>query len=105
MVYLAMLAIAVSGALASASARQIDLNPAFKAIRGHCARGNYVAAQAEAQRVERVLKMRVGTSHPKYNNLAIVYGAERRSSEAEGHYKRALAFKEKARGVSNPDVA
>ena len=38
------------------------------------------------------------------NNLANVYRAQGKYSEAEGLFKRALAIREKALGASHPDV-
>jgi tetratricopeptide (TPR) repeat protein len=39
------------------------------------------------------------------NNLALVYEAQAKYTEAEGLYKRALAIREKALGANHPDVA
>ena len=50
----------------------------------------------------------LGASHPvvgeTLNNLACVYRAQAKYTEAEGLYKRALAIREKALGANHPDV-
>ena len=61
---------------------------------------------------ERALAIRekaLGASHPDVgqtlNNLAIVYRAQGKYTEAEGLYKRALVIREKALGANHPYVA
>jgi tetratricopeptide (TPR) repeat protein len=66
-----------------------------EAFQDHYARGNYPAAQIEAQKLERLAKPRFGADHPYYavalNKLGIVVQAQGRYTEAEGLFKRALA--------------
>jgi tetratricopeptide (TPR) repeat protein len=76
------------------------LNDADKAFQDHYARGNYSAAQIEAQKLERMAKARFGGDHPYYavalNRLGIVVQAQGKYTEAEELYKRALVIREKA---------
>ena len=106
--FVAILALLTFGALATASAQPADIKAIDKAFQDHYARGNYSAAQTEAQQLERMVKARVGADHPDYavalNKLAIVYWRQGKYSEAEGLHKRALAIREKALGASHPDV-
>jgi tetratricopeptide (TPR) repeat protein len=96
----AFLALATVGALATASAHPADINAIDKAFQDHYARGNYSAAQIDAQELERLVKARFGADHPYYavalNRLGIVVQAQGKYSEAEGLFKRALAIREKA---------
>ena len=90
-------------------AQPADITAIDKAFQDHYARGNYPAAQIEAQKLERLVKARFGADHPYYavelNKLASVYQAQGKYGEAEGLHKRALAIREKALGASHPDVA
>src|SRR6516225_1904101 len=104
--FVAILALATFGALATASAQPADIKAIDKTFQDHYARGNYPAAHTDAQELERRVKARFGTDHPGYavalNKLAIVSLAEGKYSEAEGLFKRALAIREKALGASHP---
>jgi tetratricopeptide (TPR) repeat protein/CHAT domain-containing protein len=107
--FVAVLALAMFGAFPTASAQQADLNAINKAFQDHYARGNYLAAQSEAQKLEQAVKARFGANHANYavalNNLGIVVQAQGKYGEAEGLFKRALAIREKALGASHPVVA
>jgi tetratricopeptide (TPR) repeat protein len=106
--FVAFLALTTFGALATASAQPADINAINKAFQDHYARGNYSAAQIEAQELERLAKARFGADHPYYavalNKLAIVVRAQGKYTEAEGLYKRALAIREKTLGANHSDV-
>jgi tetratricopeptide (TPR) repeat protein len=77
-----------------------DIIAIDKAFQDHYARGNYSAAQIEAQKLERMAKARFGGDHPYYavalNRLGIVVQAQGKYTEAEELYKRALVIREKA---------
>src|SRR6266487_4367314 len=92
----AFLALATFGALATASAQPADINAIDKAFQDHYARGNYSAAQIDAQELERLVKARFGADHPYYavalNRLGIVVQAQGKLGEAEELLKRALAI-------------
>ena len=107
--FVAMLALAMFGAFPTASAQQADLNAIQKGFQDNYARGNYLAAQSEAQKLEHAVKARFGANHANYavalNNLAVVYQAQGQYGEAEGLFKRALAIREQALGASHLDVA
>jgi Tetratricopeptide repeat len=96
----AFLALMTFGALATASAQPADIIAIDKAFQDHYARGNYSAAQIEAQKLERMAKARFGGDHPYYavalNRLGIVVQAQGKYTEAEELYKRALVIREKA---------
>ena len=106
--FVAILALATFGTLATASAQPADIIAVNKAFQDHYARGNYPAAHTDAQELERRVKARFGADHPYYaaalNKLAIVYWKQRKYSEAEALHKRALAIREKVLGANNPDV-
>ena len=106
--FVAILALATFGALATASAQPADIKAIDKAFQDHYAHGNYPAAHTDAQELERMVKARVGADHPDYavalNKLAIVYWRQGKYSEAEGLHKRALAIREKALGANHLDV-
>src|SRR4051812_37058212 len=107
--FVAILALTTFGALATASAQPADIKAINKAFQDHYARGNYPAAQIDAQELERLAKARFGANHPDYavalNKLGIVFQAQGKYGEAEGLYKRALVIREQALGPSHPDVA
>ena len=107
--FVAILALTIFGALATASAQPADIKAIDKAFQDHYARGNYAAAQIDAQELERLVKARFGADHPYYavalNQLGRVAHAQRQNSEAEGFYKRALAIRAKTLGASHLDVA
>ena len=90
--FVAILALATLGAVATASAELADINTINKAFRDHYARGNYSAALIEAQKAEQAVKARFGDNHANYavalNKLAIVYAAQGKYGEAEGLFKR-----------------
>jgi tetratricopeptide (TPR) repeat protein len=106
--FVAILAALTFGALATASAQSADIKAIDKAFQDHYARGNYPAAQIDAQELERLVKARFGADHADYavalNKLALVYWKQGNYSEAEGLHKRALAIREKALGANHPDV-
>jgi hypothetical protein len=52
--FVAILALMSFGALATASAQPADIKATDKAFQDHYARGNYPAAQIDAQQLERV---------------------------------------------------
>src|SRR5262245_42749759 len=104
----AILAALTFGALATASAQPADIKAIDKAFQDHYARGNYSAAQIDAQELERLVKARFGADHANYavalNKLGIAVQAQGKYSEAEGHYKRALAIRERALGKNHSNV-
>ena len=106
--FVAILAALTFGALATASAQPADIKAIDKAFQDHYARGNYPAAQIDAQELERLAKARFGADHPYYavalNKLAIVVQAQGKYGEAEGLFKRALVIREKALGANHSDV-
>src|SRR5262245_16708035 len=106
--FVAILALLTFGALATASAQPADIKAIDKAFQDHYARGNYPAAQIDAQELEQLEKARFGAGHPDYavalNKLGIVVHAEGKYGEAEGLFKRVLAIREKALGSRHPDV-
>jgi len=107
-VFVAILALTTFGALRTASAQPADIIAVNKAFQDHHARGNYPAAQIDAQQLERLAKARFGADHPYYavalNKLGIVFWAQDKYTEAEGLLKRALAIREKVLGASHPTV-
>jgi hypothetical protein len=60
--FVAILAALTFGALATASAQPADIKAIDKAFQDHYARGNYPAAEIDAQKLERLVKVRFGTS-------------------------------------------
>ena len=106
--FVASLVLTTFGALATASAQPADIKAIDKAFQDHYARGNYPAAQIDAQELERLAKARFGANHADYavalNKLALVYWKQGKYSEAEGLHKRALAIREKALGANHPAV-
>src|SRR5436309_6648005 len=104
--FVAFLALTTFGALATASAQPADIKAIDKTFQDHYARGNYPAAQIDAQELERLAKARFGADHPYYavalNKLGIVFWAQAKYTEAEGFLKRAFAIREKALGASHP---
>ena len=93
---------------APASAQPADIKAIDRTFQDHYARGNYPAAQIDAQELERLVKARFGADHADYavalNKLALVHWKQGKYSEAEGLHKRALAIREKALGANHPDV-
>jgi tetratricopeptide (TPR) repeat protein len=106
--FVAILALTTFGALATASAQPADIKAIDKAFQDHYARGNYPAAQIDAQKLEQLAKARFGADHPYYavalNKLGIVFRAQGKYGEAEGLFKRALVIREKALGATHSDV-
>ena len=64
--FVAILALTMFGALATASAQPADIKAIDKTFQDHYARGNYSAAQIEAQELERLVKARFGADHANY---------------------------------------
>jgi hypothetical protein len=60
--FVAILALTTFGALATASAQPADIKAIDKAFQDHYARGNYPAAQIDAQQLERLVKARFGAA-------------------------------------------
>src|SRR6516165_2308797 len=106
--FVAFLALTTFGGLATASAQPGDIIVLNKAFQDHYARGNYSAAQIDAQELARLVKARFGAGHPDYsvalNILGIVYQAQGKYTEAEVLFKRALAIRETALGANHRDV-
>jgi hypothetical protein len=65
-------------AFATAAAQPADFTAVNKAFQDHYARGNYPAAQVDAQELERLAKARFGADHPYYaaalNKLGSCFG-------------------------------
>ena len=107
--FVAILALTTFGALATASAQPADIKAIDKAFQDHYARGNYPAAQIEAQKLERLVKARFGADHARLRRCAQqtghrVFRHRASTAEAEGLFKRALAIREKALGANHSDV-
>ena len=106
--FVAILALATFGALATASAQPADIKAVEKAFQDHYARGNYAAAQFDAQELERLVKARFGADHASYaaalNKLGLVHWKQGEYREAEGLHKRALAIREQTLGTNHPLV-
>jgi hypothetical protein len=68
-------ALTTFGALATASAQPADIKAIDNAFQDHYARGNYSAAQIEAQQLERLVKARFGVDH-RARLILILAGAE-----------------------------
>jgi hypothetical protein len=102
----AILALTTFGARATASAQPADIKAIDKAFKDHYARGNYPAAQIEAEKLERLAKARFGADHASYAvaliKLGIVVHARGKYSEAEGLFKRALGSEKKRLVRSTP---
>ena len=107
--FVAILAALTFGALATASAQPADIKAIDKAFQDHYARGNYPAAQIDAQELERLAKARFGADHAYYAVALNQMGRWLRHSASTARrrdlYKRALAIREKTLGASHPDVA
>jgi tetratricopeptide (TPR) repeat protein len=106
--FVTILALMAFGALATASAQPADIKAIDKAFQDHYARGNYPAAQIDAQELERVVKARFGPDHAFYavalNKLGIAFQSQGKHVEAEGLFKRALTIREKVLGANHSDV-
>jgi hypothetical protein len=93
--FVAILALTTFGALATASTQPADIKAIDKAFQDHYARGNYSAAQIDAEQLERLVKERFGADHAYYavvlNKLGIVFSAQGKYTEAEGLLKVDLA--------------
>jgi tetratricopeptide (TPR) repeat protein len=101
--FVAFLVLTTVGGLATASAQPGDIIAVNKSFQDHYARGNYPAAQIDAQPLERLTKARFGAGHPDYavalNKLGIVFQAQGKYTDAAGLFERALAIREKALGA------
>jgi hypothetical protein len=64
--FVAILALLTFGALATASAQPGDIIAVNKAFQDHYARGDYSAAQIDAEQLERLVKARFGVTHAYY---------------------------------------
>ena len=106
--FVAILAALTFGALATASAQPADIKAIDKAFQDHYARGNYPAAQIDAQQLERLVKARFGADHPYYavalNKLGIVFQAQGKYTEAERLFEQVLAIRDRALGANHPAV-
>src|SRR5262249_48365774 len=111
--FVAILALATLGALATASAQQgKDDRAAAQALHNkaiaHWKQGKYSDAEDLYKRALKIRERALGPHHPDVahtiNNLANVYRVQGKYGEAEGLYKRALAIREKALGANHPDV-
>ena len=106
--FVAILALTTFGALAPASAQPADIKAVEKAFQDHYARGNYSAAEIDAQELERLVKARFGADHAYYavalNKLGIAFQLQGKHTEAEGLFKRVLAIREKVLGSNNAAV-
>jgi CHAT domain-containing protein/tetratricopeptide (TPR) repeat protein len=91
-----------------APASAADLNAIYRSFQQNMARGNYSAAQADAQSLEQEVRARFGTGNPNYagvlDNLGNVLKEQGKYGEAEDFYKRSLAIWERLRGASHPDL-
>ncbi|WP_316225057.1 MULTISPECIES: tetratricopeptide repeat protein [unclassified Bradyrhizobium] len=90
-----LLALIVAGACTlTALAQQVDIDTTLKAFNEFYARGNFAAAEREAQTLERTIKTRFGTDNTNYanalNNLANTHQAQGRYDEAESELTRTL---------------
>jgi CHAT domain-containing protein/tetratricopeptide (TPR) repeat protein len=85
-----------------------DLNAIYRSFQQNVARGDYPAAQADAERLEREVRAQFGTSNPNYagilDNLGSVLKDRGKYPEAENFYQRSLAIWERLRGASHPDL-
>ena len=86
--FVAILALTTFGALATASAQPADIKAIDKAFQDHYARGNYAAAQIDAQELERLVKARFGADHAYYavalNKLGIAFQAQASTPRRRG---------------------
>src|SRR4051812_3022634 len=86
--FVAIIALTTFGALATASAQPADITAIEKAYQDHRSRGNYSAAQIDAEQLERLVKARFGANHAHYavtlNNLGIAFHLQGKYTEAEG---------------------
>ena len=86
--FVAILALTTFGALATASAQPADIKAIDKAFQDHYARGNYAAAQIDAQELERLVKARFGADHAYYavalNKLGLVHWKQGKYSRGGG---------------------
>jgi hypothetical protein len=69
--FVAILALTTFGALATASAQPADIIAVNKAFQDHYARGNYPAAQIDAQELERLVKARTPSRPASCGSSAI----------------------------------
>jgi len=104
-----MLALALGViALSPVSAQQADIAASQKRFNELYAKGNYPAALLEAQKLEALVKARLGADSADYAtallDLANVHWKQGRYGEAGALYERALPIREQALGPSHPFV-
>jgi CHAT domain-containing protein/tetratricopeptide (TPR) repeat protein len=103
------LVLGIASVLPPATAQQSDLSAILKRSQELLSARNLPAALLEAQKLEALMKARVGVNHANYaltlNNLATVYREQGKYDEAERLYHRAFTIFEKASGRDHPNVA
>ena len=107
--FVAILALTTFGALATASAQPADIKAIDKAFQDHYARGNYPAAQIDAQELERLVKARFGADHADYavalNKLGIAFRHQGKYTRGGGPLQARVGRSARKRSVRNhPDV-
>lgn len=93
----------------SALAEQIDVNALLKRTRQLSLEGSYVAALAEAKKLESASRAAFGANHPAYAvalfALADVYRGKGELRQAETLYRNVLAIELKSFGPNHPELA
>ena len=104
-----VIAIVLLAAGAPAVAQQSDIGAIERRYEEALARRDLTGALAEANRLEAVIKARLGVDHPNYgaalHQIADVYSAQGRYGEAQALFERALAIRERALGAASPALA
>jgi tetratricopeptide (TPR) repeat protein/CHAT domain-containing protein len=102
-------ALALFAVAPSSRAQTGDLAQLQKRFEELFERGDYAAALSEAQKLDALVRSRVGPNHPSnaiaLGDIALVLAAQNRFAEAEPIYKRVLALQEKSLGPSHPNIA